>query len=345
MTAVTADVIFRTLFSQPSPRPRPMPCSPPLPAISVTSSLMPCCGSIACRCWVGAAAARAAADIRALFAPLVDARISDARGALDQMPAPGDILDALLDARHPHTGAPFARDDLLDQLATIFLAGHETSASALAWASYLVACDPALQDDLAERSRRSVAQRLWRPNTSRPCPCYAICSRKPAALSPVSFLMREVTQDQVMRGKAMRPGDLVVVSPWLIQRNADHWPCPTPSIRALRPTGKRDGRARGLAAVWQGTARVYRPGFAMQEAMVVLATLLRHFRLAPAPAQRPSRSAGSHCAHGGAFRHCSRRATVRSKRNKIDTKSDISGGSRGHGKPLRRGQFHWKGPP
>lgn len=289
MTAVTADVIFRTLFSQPlTPaqadavfaafdryqrhvQPYAMLRLYRLPRLGRRRRL-----------------ARAAADIRALFAPLVDARIM-ARGALDQPPAPDDILDALLDARHPHTGAPFARDDLLDQLATIFLAGHETSASALAWASYLVACDPALQDDLAEAIMQVSGTAALAPDHLKALPMLRHLFQETLRLyPPVSFLMREVTQAQVMRGKTMRPGDLVVVSPWLIQRNADHWPCPHAfdPVRFARPESATAAREAWLP-FGKGPRVCIGQGFAMQEAMVVLATMLRHFRLAPAPGPAP----------------------------------------------------------
>jgi cytochrome P450 len=262
MTAVTADVIFRTLFSQPLA---------PAQADAVFAAFaryqrhvqpyamlrlyrLPLLGR-------RRRLARAAAEIRALFAPLVDARIM-ARGALDQMPAPGDILDALLDARHPHTGAPFARDDLLDQLATIFLAGHETSASALAWASYLVACDPALQDDLAEAIAQVSGAAALAPEHLKALPmlrhlfqetCGSIPGQLPDARSHPG------SGDARQGDEAGRSGGRFAM--------ADPAQCrslalpPRLRSRALRPTGKRDGRARGLAAVWQGTARVYRPGF------------------------------------------------------------------------------------
>lgn len=231
---------------------------------------------------------RAAADIRTLFAPLVDARMA-ARAHVDQPLPPADILDALLDARDPHSGAAFSREALLDQLGTIFLAGHETSASALAWASYLLAGDAGLQDRLAAQIAAVTAGHPLAADHLKALPELRHLFQEALRLyPPVSFLMREVVAPQTMRGKAMAPGDLAVVSPWLIQRNADNWACP----HAFDP-GRfaRAENARAAREAWLPFGRGPRvcigQGFAMQEAMIGLATLLREFRLAPIPGRVP----------------------------------------------------------
>ena len=70
--------------------------------------------------------------------------------------APRDMFDLLRDAKDPETGAAFDRDILRDQVATLLLAGHETTAITLFWALTLLALDPAEQERVA-REVRSVA--------------------------------------------------------------------------------------------------------------------------------------------------------------------------------------------
>ncbi len=53
----------------------------------------------------------------------------------------------------PETGDRFSWDEMVDQVAIFFLAGHETSASALAWALYLVAAFPEWQDKIAAEAK------------------------------------------------------------------------------------------------------------------------------------------------------------------------------------------------
>ena len=60
-----------------------------------------------------------------------------------------DLFDLMGDARDPETGAAFTDEQLGDQVATMILAGHETTATALFWALYLLALDPATQEEVA----------------------------------------------------------------------------------------------------------------------------------------------------------------------------------------------------
>src|SRR6202158_284991 len=62
---------------------------------------------------------------------------------------PRDLFDLMGAARDPETGEAFTDEQLGDQVATMILAGHETTATALFWSLYLLALDPATQDELA----------------------------------------------------------------------------------------------------------------------------------------------------------------------------------------------------
>src|SRR5206468_10506722 len=66
---------------------------------------------------------------------------------------PRDLFDLMGEARDPETGAAFSDEQLGDQVATMILAGHETTATALFWALYLLALDPATQETLAAEAR------------------------------------------------------------------------------------------------------------------------------------------------------------------------------------------------
>ena len=66
---------------------------------------------------------------------------------------PRDLFDLMVAARDPETGEAFSEPQLGDQVATMILAGHETTATALFWALYLLALDPQTQDELAAEVR------------------------------------------------------------------------------------------------------------------------------------------------------------------------------------------------
>ncbi|MEO1574936.1 MAG: cytochrome P450, partial [Pseudomonadota bacterium] len=61
-----------------------------------------------------------------------------------------DIARAVMDARDGNTGQPFSRKELIDQLGVFFLAGHETTASALTWAFYMLSCQPQILGQLRD---------------------------------------------------------------------------------------------------------------------------------------------------------------------------------------------------
>ena len=195
---------------------------------------------------------------------------------------PKAILDSLLNARHPDTGEPFEVQDLLDQIALIFLAGHETSASALSWTLYLIASCPHLQTRLHSEidavfgdsdlmGLASLKDMHHLRNT------FAESLR---LYPPISFFMREIARSMQIRNKEMHPGDIITVSPWLIQRNEKYWPCPH-SFDPDRFDDPEQKEAQKCAYMpfGKGPRICLGKGFAQQEAMIVLAHILRRFEI------------------------------------------------------------------
>ena len=109
-----------------------------------------------------------------------------------------DIAEALSLAKDAD-GIPFTREELIDQLGVLFLAGHETSASALTWVFYLLAQQP----HIAARVRTEVE---------------AI-----AGDGPITFLPRVAMQATKLGARKIRKGALVIVSPWVMQRHEGYW--------------------------------------------------------------------------------------------------------------------------
>lgn len=230
---------------------------------------------------------RAAEDIHAVFAHIVRARLDAYRATGDR--GPDDILASLLDARHPETSAPFSFDDLMGQVSTIFLAGHETSASALSWALYCLAGDPETQGRARTEVLAAAGDQPMSPDMLRHLPLVRQIFRETLRLyPPVAFMPREVRCPTQMRDKALQPGAMLVVSPWLIQRNPEHWPCP----HAFNPARFEDPANKAtIRDAWlpfgAGPRTCVGAGFATQEAVIILATLLRAFAFHPVPNAPP----------------------------------------------------------
>jgi cytochrome P450 len=272
ITHLAADIIYRTLFSQPLDEAGSREIFDAFNdyqrhaqrASMLRLYRLPQLGYLA-------RSKRAAARIHAVFAAVVAER--------------DDILQSLIDARHPDTGATFTEQQVMGQISTVFLAGHETSASAITWALYLLARDPELQgqvraeagpDPLAYEDLRTlvVTRNVFR-ETLRLYP-------------PVAFLLREVTCPVQMRDKHLDPGALVVVSPWLIQRNRDHFPEPHGFDPARFDDPDQAGACRHAYLPFGKGPRVcVGAGFANQEALLAIAGVVRAFRMEPVPGDVP----------------------------------------------------------
>ncbi len=232
---------------------------------------------------------RAEADARrihAVFAPIVHARYTATheRGERGH-----DIVQSLIDARHPQTGAPFTEAEVMEQVATIFLAGHETSASSVTWAFYLIARDPALQVALRDEAETASGgaplayehlRQLTRTNN--------VFRETLRLYPPLAFLSREVTCPVQMRDKDLKPGAMLVVSPWLVQRNRDNFPEPHGFDPDRFDDPEQASACRhAYLPFGKGPRICVGAGFAVQEAKLAIARLLRAFTVETVAGETP----------------------------------------------------------
>ena len=288
MTHVTADIIFRTIFSVQlsfAESARIYRLFQRYQTMAQRSSSLHMNGLP--RLGYARRTRQAARDIHAILDAVMRPRY-DARQA-GQRPAKADILEALMDARHPRTDAPFTFEELVHQTLLIFLAGHETSASALAWALYLLSEHPALQEELfAQIEAETGGGPLQFEHVRKLEGIRNLFKETLRLYPPVGFLPRSVITPEIMRGKDVQPRDLLVVAPWLIQRNPANWECPHSfdPDRFARPEN-----AEAIRNAWLpfgGGARLcIGAGFAQQEAVIILASIIRAFRLTHPPGPRP----------------------------------------------------------
>ena len=208
---------------------------------------------------------------------------------------PSDLLAALLAARDPDTGQGFSRGELVDQVCFLFLAGHETSASALGMATYLLSCFPEAQERLRAEVQACLA------GDDRPL-AYDDLRRMPYGLAvlqetlrlypPVSFFIREARSSTNLAGSRCPMRALVTVSPWVIQRHEQHWSDPhgfrPERFLAATATAEERGWARdAFLPFGLGPRKCPGAAFALQEALLMLAGLVHRFQLLPDPSRPP----------------------------------------------------------
>lgn len=308
MTLVTADVIVRTILSRPLEGPEAAAIFTAfshyqkragralmlrflrLPRRRLQGYLATHAAPI--RQWIAATI-----DDRLLAARLADARLAEAAPS-NRGTSPNDLLAALIEARDPETGAGFGREALVDQVCFLFLAGHETSASALGMAVYLLGRYPQVQQRLRAEVLEVIGSRAGAPD--RPLDFEdlrqlvygaAIFNETLRLYPPVSFFIREARLDGELAGSRCPLRSLVTLSPWVIQRHEKHWSEPNgfrPERFLTNASPEERGWARDAFLPYGlGPRKCPGAAFAQQEALLVLAELVRRFELLPDPEHEP----------------------------------------------------------
>jgi cytochrome P450 len=289
MTHFTADVIFRTIFSEAMTAEGARRI---FAAFEIFQHVAYAHGMLRLTRfpvqWLpGSGRARKAAkEIRDVLKEPIDRRLALlARG---EQP-PDDILYSLMTTPDPATGTCFDPDELLDQVSMLFLAGHETSAAGLAWTLYLVANCPHIQDRMRDEVDRVVGDRAPEFSDMKKLELTRDAFREGLRMyPPVPFVGRDATRDERMKTRDVKEGAVVFIAPWLMHRHQVLWERPDEfdPDRFGTEAGRESLRCAYLPfsmgpRVCPGAA------FALQEATLVLAELVRRFRISPTPGHSP----------------------------------------------------------
>lgn len=220
---------------------------------------------------------RSAAHIRRLITGLVEDRLA----AIAAGTAPDDLATRILTTADPETGETFGRDEMIDQIAIMFLAGHETSAAALGWALYLVASDPPVQMRLADEVS-AIPETPVFSDLSRLTFTRDVFREALRLYPPVPMMVRQATKPERFRNRTLAPGAQVVISPWHLHRHERHWPRPDEFDPDRYATDEGRTCLRDAFLPFSTGARVcVGAGFAMTEGVLALAMLTRAFTFEP----------------------------------------------------------------
>lgn len=283
---VAADVIFRTLFSLPIEHHLARDVFEEFRAYQRSQPILNLAALVPLPRWVPRLfrkdTTRSAARIRALITQLTAQRADEiARGT-----APHDLATKIMTTPDPHTGETFSTEEMVDQVAIFFLAGHETSASSLAWALYLVALYPEWQGRLAQEAQAlttcdfSVMSKL---RLSRD-----VFRETLRLYPPVPMMVRENRCPEQMRKRAVRKGSQLVISPWHLHRHTRLWDNPDGFDPARWQTENGRICQREAFIPFSAGARVCPgAGFAMIEGSLILSRILRDYEVIAGPVPVP----------------------------------------------------------
>lgn len=172
----------------------------------------------------------------------------------------------------------FSIKEITDQIVMLFLAGHETSAAGLTWTLYLISQFPEEQDKLYAEITAVNARDPFTFRDVKAMPYLKQVFMESLRLyPPVGFFARQSSHETEIRGKKIKPKDAIIIAPWLIQRNENNWENPHDFCPHRFDQG--DPSERGAYLPFGMGQRVcIGMSFAIQEALLILATLIRAYR-------------------------------------------------------------------
>jgi cytochrome P450 len=208
--------------------------------------------------------------------------IADRRASADW---PDDLLSLLLSARDPQSGKTLSDLQVRDEVATFLLAGHETTANALAWTWYLLAQNP----DAQAKLDAEVAEVLdRRPPGVEDVPRlkYAtmVIEESLRLYPPAWAFSRSNIEEDQLAGYRIKRGSLIYISQYVTHRHPEFWPDPdrfdperfTPERNAERPKYTYFPFGGGPRACIGSQ-------FALAEAVIILCTIAQRWRLRLVP--------------------------------------------------------------
>lgn len=220
-----------------------------------------------------------AKKLRAALAKRVDERLSCSHSKIDDK---DDLLAALI-AAEDQDGNRFNREQLIDEVAIMFLAGHETSASALAWCFYLLAHHPNIQENIHFEIQEALGKEPLAFSHMKMLRLVRDCFRETLRLyPPIPFVPRKVTATEKWRDKTIKPGETIFVSLWLLHRRSSLWK-DADDFDPYRFSAADSNHCvkNGFLPFSIGPRACIGASFAMQEATVVIARLVQNFKFEP----------------------------------------------------------------
>jgi cytochrome P450 len=277
MSELTADVICRTIFSRSLESETARDVCDSFTEFESSVASVDLWQLIFGKPWADvkqpAAVLEACARIRRLIGELVDPRLDGSAPAAD------DIVEAVMAARDKETGEGFSREELIDEIGVFFLAGHETTASVLTWAFFILATRP----DILERLRAEVEDIAGDgPVTIQEVKQLGFVRnvfRETLRLyPPITFIPRVAAERATIGRFRVKKGAMIMVSPWTAHRNALLWQNPDRFDPDRFDTPSGESADKGvLMSFGLGPRVCVGAAFATIESGLILARLARRY--------------------------------------------------------------------
>jgi cytochrome P450 len=211
----------------------------------------------------------------------VVSRILAARRQAGEGSGPADLLSRLVQARDEESGAGMSDGQLRNEVLTLLLAGHETTANALAWTFVLLARHPEIQERVRAEAMAVLGDR---DPAASDLPALAFTERvfreAMRLYPPIWAMERRAVRDDDLGGFRIPAGSTVVISPWVTHRHPAFWEEPA-RFDPERFLEERAAARPPLAYLPFGAGPRFCVGshFALAEALTILSLVARRWRL------------------------------------------------------------------
>lgn len=205
----------------------------------------------------------------------VDRMIADRRAGTTRP----DLLSMLLDARD-EGGNRMSDQQVRDEIVTLFIAGHETTATALAWALYLLARHPEAYARAREEARSLPGASVTHADLPALGYCLRVFKEAMRLYPPIYFFGRQATADVTIGGHALPRNQIVLISSYALHHRAEIWPDPERFDPSRFEHAAEEKRHRQAYLPFSAGPRTCIGNlFALMEGPIVLATILRRLDL------------------------------------------------------------------
>ncbi|WP_134496504.1 cytochrome P450 [Microvirga pakistanensis] len=196
-------------------------------------------------------------------------------------PAPRDLLTLLLEASDPETGKGLSDTEVRANIVTFIGAGHETTANALSWSLYLLSQDERVRTRIEQEADEVLGQGPFEPHhLERLVYTRAVIDEAIRLYPPAPYMSRTAIQDDQVGSLHIPAGSMVAIAPYVLHRHRRLWDQPD-AFRPERFLPEEKARIDRFAYLPFGAGPRVCIGasFSLQEAVVVLATIVRTVRL------------------------------------------------------------------
>jgi len=197
----------------------------------------------------------------------------------------GDLLSLLLAAQDTESGGEKMTDrQIRDEIVTLFLAGHQTGANALAWTWYLLAKHPESEQTFFDELDRVLGGRAPSADDVDSLPyTYAVFAESMRLYPPLWLIGRTSIKKFEMGGRRFPANSIFFVSPWILHRDARFWDEPTEFVPERWMAPSRDRPKMTYIPFGAGSRLCIGERFAWMEGVLLLARIGQkwRFRLAP----------------------------------------------------------------